>query len=294
MAYLQQIDSHAFYEEYYGHKIKDLHILKTNLQKLNPYKFFIYFAGDSSLDNKYWVKGDEREAVNGYDKILQPASMLPDVSYHLNKLLENSNYYVINSAIEESTIADRETSLLPHDMFVRDNITNDDILIVSVGGNDIALKPSLNTIFNAAKLVYMNNLSKIRSDPTQTWGMNYFIKMFKNDVENYIKTLIGNNKPRKIIICMIYYPDEKKSNSWADKSLGALGYNSNPGKLQEIIKQIFIHATMQIHIPECNIIPFPMYSVMDGKNQQDYIERCEPSAIGGRKLAIEFAKLILS
>lgn len=33
---------------------------------------------------------------------------------------------------------------------------------------------------------------------------------------------------------MLYFLDEKPGNGWADGTLRALGYNSNPGKLQAV------------------------------------------------------------
>ncbi len=42
---------------------------------------------------------------------------------------------------------------------------------------------------------------------------------------------------------MIYYLDETPSPSWAGPALGALGYNSNPAKLQGLIKKVFEEAT---------------------------------------------------
>jgi hypothetical protein len=42
---------------------------------------------------------------------------------------------------------------------------------------------------------------------------------------------------------MIYYPDETKTDSWAGGALRALGYNSDPGKLQTLIKKVFEEAT---------------------------------------------------
>jgi len=41
------------------------------------------------------------------------------------------------------------------DMFVRDNITEDDILVVDVGGNDVALHPTCGVIFNIILLLYL-------------------------------------------------------------------------------------------------------------------------------------------
>ena len=57
------------------------------------------------------------------------------------------------SAVEESTLEDRKTDLLHQDKFIVYNITNNDTLVVSVGGNDIALKPNLNTIVSLKLLI---------------------------------------------------------------------------------------------------------------------------------------------
>ena len=141
-------------------------------------------------------------------------------------------------------------------------------------------------------MTYMNSTDMIKQGPGSAWGMNYFIKMFKDDVEKYILKLIGNKKPKKIIVCMIYYPDQTETGSWADRTLGALNYNTNPEKLQAAIKQIFIHATNKIEIPGCNVVPFPMFTVLDGKDTYDYSARVEPSSQGGRKLAEAFASVI--
>ena len=39
-------------------------------------------------------------------------------------------------------------------------------------------------------------------------GFGYFVDLFKNQVENYIKKLVGRRKPRKVLVNMIYYPDQ--------------------------------------------------------------------------------------
>ena len=45
------------------------------------------------------------------------------------------------------------------------------------------------------------------------------------------------------MVCMIYYPDENPTPSWAGPALGALGYNTNPQKLQLLIRRAFVEAT---------------------------------------------------
>jgi len=282
-----------FYGNYYGHVIEHLYDILNGLRTVNPMKRYVYLAGDSSLDNKHWLPpAMTHDAVNGYDFILKPARMMPDVCYHLNRLLESTEYCVINCAVEESTIGERQKSLFKQDIFIHNNIQNDDILIVSVGGNDIALHPSFSTIWNMVVLMYMNSIESITAGPDQAWGMNHFIRMFKRDVKRYILKMIGDKRPKKIIVCTIYFPDEKMTGSWADRTLGYLGYNDDPRKLQEAIRQIFKHATSQIKIPGSEVVGFPMFSVLNGKDTNDYIQRVEPSSQGGRKLAEEFVKII--
>lgn len=287
---MSRINSRLFYSEYHGHRIEHLQLLIESLKKHNPKKNFIYLAGDSSLDNKFWIRDDYMEAENGYESILDPPFMLPDICYHLNSKCRK--YYTVNTAIEESTLADRANGLMPQDKIIQKYITNDDILIVSIGGNDIALKPSISTIYNILMMTYINSTDMIKQGPGTAWGMSYFIKMFKDDVEKYILKLIGDKRPKKIIVCMIYYPDQKETGSWADKTLGSLNYNRNPEKLQAAIKQIFIHATNKITIPDCDVVPFPMFEVLNGTDTNDYFERVEPSNQGGRKLAEAFIMMI--
>ena len=146
---MKSIDKRAFYREYHGHRVDHLEYIHQTISTLYPNKPFVYLAGDSSLDNKYWLhqKADV-PAINGYEHVLTPRCMRPDVNYYLNKYLQDHNrYFCINAAVEESTIGARKDSnrLLPQDEFIRNHITNDDILIVSLGGNDIALRPSLST-----------------------------------------------------------------------------------------------------------------------------------------------------
>lgn len=61
--------------------------------------------------------------------------------------------------------------------------------------------------------------------------------------QKYIEALTSKTKPAKILVCMIYYPDENNAPSWANASLGALGYNNNPAKIQLLIRKFFEEAT---------------------------------------------------
>ena len=48
------------------------------------------------------------------------------------------------------------------DKFIRDNITEDDVLVASVGGNDIALAPQLLTVVSSFN-------PSLLSCPTSAW-----------------------------------------------------------------------------------------------------------------------------
>ena len=245
------------------------------------------------MDNKYWLPENYRHAVNGYENILDTPHMKPDICYHLSKLMTDNGlpYGVMNCAVEESTLGGRKKSLLPQDVFIASKLKKNDIVIVSVGGNDIALSPTISTIWNMALLVYLNSVETISKGPDHAWGMNHFVDMFTKDLKDYLLRLISKTKPKKIIVCMIYFPDKKSTGGWADKTLGYLGYNTDPRPLEEAIRQIFAHAISKIHIDGTEVVPCPMYETMDGTDTNDYVQRVEPSDQGGSKLAKTFFKL---
>ena len=54
--------------------------------------------------------------------------------------------YHFFTAVEATTLNERSSRLRPQDRFLRDNIRPNDTLIVSVGGNDVALCPTPCTI----------------------------------------------------------------------------------------------------------------------------------------------------
>lgn len=91
---------------------------------------------------------------------------------------------------------------------------------------------------------------------------------------------------------MIYYLDENVTPSWANASLGGLGYNKDPEKLQLIIQKTYEKITSTIRIPGTEVIPIPLFHVLDGKKSEDYVARVEPSALGGKKMAEYFVDVI--
>lgn len=235
---------------------------------------------------------ERADALNGYETFLQPPQCVPDVAYQINKELmnRNLNYACINTSVEASTLKNHldKTQIVKHqDDFIRNNITKNDYLIVSVGGNDVILDPNEET--QRALGALPKDLSKPEEldNWLHTWK-GHFINIFKIQVETYVSSLITEHKPKKIIICLPYFPDKTPgTDTWA-RRVTDMGYDDHPEVLQKVMKEIFQMATQKINILDDNIVAFPLYEVLNGEHTQDYVSRVEPSAIGGEKMAKAF------
>lgn len=306
-----------FYSSYRGHSIRDLSVLfkalKSHDDVRNQRRSIIWLAGDSSLDNKFWFS-DRAGAVNGYESVLSPPVSVQDIAYWLNveAELHELPYVAINCAVEESTIGQRSCAqLLDQDKFISEHVDDNDVLVVSVGGNDIALKPTVCTIVNMLSLICCTTNSCVREMSCSLCalscddylcgcstsccsnfcafpqGIGYFVHLFHIRIQAYINNILSRRsaRPKKILVCMIYFPDETATDSWADRVLSLLGYDSNPQKLQLIIKRIFELATLNIRVPGVQVVGVPLFTVLNGKISNDYSQRVEPSASGGKKMA---------
>ena len=296
-----KINTSRFYYEWKGHTISDVSAFRSTTLSLRPSQPIIYLAGDSSFDNKYWVPssgpGGESLIVDVpeiYRAALDRPHPKPDIAFWLNHLLSD-RATALNLAVEESTLRERDNDLLDHDKFIRDNIRAEDILIVSVGANDIALKPTFATMRHMLQLAWLTPRGSLERGTA--WSLSHFTNMFKDHVQAYVSRLVEKHKPRAVIVCMIYYPLEanaSKEKSWADLPLALLGYNRFPGQLQTAIKKMYELATKQIQITGTNVVPCALFEAMDGKSKGDYTARVEPSAEGGRKIALQLKEIINS
>jgi lysophospholipase L1-like esterase len=283
---MSSLSSRKFFNEYHGHRLDHLQTVADHLITNCNKRRIVWLAGDSSMDSKYWFD-DTMPAASGYERLLTPPVVKQDLSGHLNALFAASDateIACVNTAVEESTLGQRSDALLPHDQFIADHVRANDVIMVSVGGNDIALRPSLGTVWNMLIMQMFNSVESISQGPS-AWGMSHFVRLFGAQLEDFLARLCAKTKPAKIIVCMIYYPDEKPSGGWADRVLGYLSYYSNPRKLQAAIQQIFIHAVSKISVPGVKVVPFPLYSVMDGSDSSLYVAGVEPSAKGNEAIA---------
>ncbi|KAK5175904.1 uncharacterized protein LTR77_001044 [Saxophila tyrrhenica] len=292
MADMGTIQPLPFYAEWSGHPIADLSLAHQRIRTASD-KPVVFLAGDSSLDNKAWVPSDGAggQMLPGripeiYNSFLSSPNPKPDVAYFLNQALEGKAS-VINAAVEASLLRQRDDALLPHDELIRDSIRPEDVLVVSVGANDIALSPTTATARHMLQLAWFTPKSSIENGTASS--LRYFRNMFGAQLQAYIARLVAKHKPRAVIVCMIYYPLEAQASSqssWADAQLKMLGYGWFPGQLQAAIKQIYESATMRIEVEGTNIIPCDLYKALDGKTEADYVARVEPSVEGGRKMAV--------
>ncbi len=283
------IDSRAFYGEYHGHRIADLERVCDELpeQPDGGRRACLYLVGDSTLDNKYWIP--ERVAsANGLERLVRPPTSVPDIAHWLNAELEErglgDRFCAINGAVEESCLGDRSGGrLLAHDDVVRRKLRPDDVVVCSMGGNDVALKPSAMTILSMGALLLC---PKWLISAGLAPGLGHFVNLFGRETRRYLEALTAETTPRAVAVCMLYYLDEAPGGSWAEGTLSALGYNRDPSKLQLLMRTVFERATRRVSLPGVErVVPVALYEALDGKRTEDYVQRVEPSAEGGRKMA---------
>jgi hypothetical protein len=287
------INSNNYYNNYYGHNNYYLDFL------IYCFKFkdkkIIYLAGDSTLDNKHWIQ-NTAAAVNLYYEILKPDICKTDMCYwinvNINEYKNASDFICINTAVEEASLSDK-IKLNSSDSLISKHITSNDILIVSIGGNDIALKPNLETIKNLALILLKYTANDFMdSEIINKPEIKYFIDYFYTQILNYINKLICKDKPSLILICWIYFLDLKNVKSWSNTILNSINYSNNPERIQSLIRIIYTHSITKIKIDNVQMKYFPMYEILDGTDTNDYAERVEPSSSGSMKLAKRMTQII--
>ena len=278
------INAREFYGEFHGHRVEHLSLLHERCRAKGL--SIIFLAGDSTLDNKYWF-GDTAPAVEGpFKELLRPPRMTMDVGYWMNRIIleeRRVDSVCLNTAVEATTLRERP---LAQDDFIAENISSGDALVVSIGGNDIALRPTFSTMWNVFMIVCFASLPAIEKGTAV--GLRHLIRLFGESTQKYINdVLLRRTKPRRVVVCMLYFLDENASEpSWASTTLRLLGYDKNPARVQAMIQTIFREATCHISIDGVERVDFlPLFESLDGKDSRDYVQRVEPSAKGGEKLA---------
>lgn len=271
----ERVDASVFYTNYSGHPPDHLsRILSTRPEHIPV----LFLAGDSTLDNKYWLPPrNERHPNPHLRDCLDDGNVCRDVSYWLARAYAPDTFTPINCAVEASTLRERiNKGLLRQDQLIRDHIGANDVLVVSLGGNDIALAPTVSTVFAALMNVYRGGNA----------GMSTLNSIFRDGLAQYISQLVSKQKPRLVVVCMVYFPDESSTTpSWASFTLRALRYDSRPDWLQSSIVRVFEQAIKEITVDGCQIVFAPLFKALDGTQTDHYVERVEPSELGGDVIA---------
>eukprot|EP00931_Biecheleriopsis_adriatica_P103835 TRINITY_DN78626_c0_g1_i1.p1 TRINITY_DN78626_c0_g1~~TRINITY_DN78626_c0_g1_i1.p1 ORF type:complete len:380 (-),score=68.12 TRINITY_DN78626_c0_g1_i1:94-1131(-) len=304
---LQSVSAGAFYATYHGHKARFLEqLLDCLLQVHGEVASVIYLAGDSSLDNKTWLfnQGAPAErwrpasahapAMNGYEHFLNPPRMVCDVCYWMNQILKDMRApsFTLNTAIEATTLASRVggmqccvvpacCGLYEQEVLIQERIRPSDMLVISVGGNDIALAPSIFTVIAMVLLMITPWPLLFSCHP----AIAYFVGIFRCQVQCYAAKLTRLTRPSKVGVCMIYNLDERNGDSWANAALCALCYTCFPSMLQHRMRLIFEIGTSRIELPGSEVVPIALADALDGSCTEDYHQRVEPSVTGGQKMA---------
>ena len=121
------------------------------------------------------------------------------------------------------------------------------------------------------------------------------MRLFRDRTREFIESVTAERKPSAVGVCMLYYLDETAGGSWADRTLSALGYDKDPSKLQLVMRKVFELGTAQVRLPGVErVVAIPLYEALDGRDTADYVERVEPSAQGGKKMARQIVERLLA
>lgn len=121
------------------------------------------------------------------------------------------------------------------------------------------------------------------------WGMGHMVALFHDALQTYVRRLCaghGDNsdcRPSTVIVCAPYFPCTTGT-GWADFALNALGYSTDPRRLQVLIRVLFTKAIATITVPGVAVLPLALYDVLDASDPKDYVARVEPSVLGGQKM----------
>lgn len=295
----ESIDSFEFYSHYYGHPLDSIATLYKSLRGQG--KRIIWLLGDSSLDNKHWICSGipefyQARLCNGYENVVafgkkkQPFGV-NDICFWLNHYLSERQLPLaaINCAVEASTLYDRHNTLLGHDEFVQTHLEKDDIIIVSIGGNDIVLNPSLRIIVCLFVAIYLIPEYFFSTALFQFFCLSPLRALFHDELKAYISRICQNQKPSQIILCSYYYPCINGGTGWADKMLRLAGYHRHPEKIQKLF-DIIANDVMPV---SSDFTRINLSTILSAEDETDYISCVEPSVSGGKKIAHRFCESLI-
>ena len=120
---------------------------------------------------------------------------------------------------------------------------------MSVGGNDIALRPSCATIVNMLLLMKLTSTEAIAQHRGIFLG--HFVKLFGQRVKEFCMNLIAKRKPKKIIVCMIYHPGACVRDAMLGLGLGL--HDTLPGCVRGTVLGPGLGLGLHLRLVECSL-----------------------------------------
>ena len=280
------VNAIVFYTNYKGHPLEDIYRLVKKFRENQ--RRIVWLVGDSSLDNKHWLFEEDKatttlslenkwcaKAINGYEQVLTPPRMVKDVCYWINTQLENTDMVCVNAAVEEACLGDAPNA---HDGFVLSHLKSGVFVIISIGGNDLILKPSPSTLVSMGIGTYL--IPNWCLNSALAWFPNPLYDLFVTRTQEYVDLFF---KASRIVVCTPYFPC-LSGGGWASRILNQIDMD----KAQTTIR--YVHN--QYHKSLKGIFyALPLYDVLDYKCEDDYKYRVEPSVQGGFKMGREIATI---
>lgn len=273
------LSSKEYYATEKGHSAENVRKVHKGLLDFG-YERFVFLVGSSTLDNKNYVSNSmSYYPVSGYEKVLTD-SCLPDICFYMNYFLkvDGNRQSCINCAIEDSDITERLSELYGQDAFIRDNISEEDTLVISVGFDEFT---SQRTQFNMRMLLRVSEQDFSDRSPCYL----HFKSIVCERLEMYIKEVTSKKIPKCVIICMGYYPCDATSKCNNPCCLKCIVYDKNPEGIKHLMKVIFEDAITKIAIPKVRIKFLSLYDVIDNKDEKLYTNCIYPSQEGGVLIA---------
>ena len=161
--------------EYFGHEVGPLRVIHDTLRKDRiGWTTPVHIPCGGQLIGQQGMVEDTAAACNGYERILSPPRM-KQMSHtgSTTSCRSAASAFCLNTAVEASSLNSRSLcSLLGQDSLIGECVTPHDTVVVSIGGNDLALNSTRNHRQSGSPLVlYSSNLHRqggLHAQSTQT------------------------------------------------------------------------------------------------------------------------------
>ncbi len=283
----------SIYSQWFGYDVESLRdiLLRATDISNNERPHVIWLVGDSSLDNKAWVREDQclrpHTDTTLYERAIIESNslLLPDVAYHVNKLLPERWLCLCCAAEEAKLVTRAQHGLSDQEAFARDNFDSEkDVFVVSIGGNDILLGPDAGLAASVGVALLWSGVFGWWLPSLFGWapGISSLRQYYEEHLKSYLTQLRGDNgSSANMILCAPYYPCEIPQNGWSKRVLHALRYHDHPWIAQQALRSVFDNLVLQ----DRSLKRLRLFDFLDPHDHALYVAGVEPSDLGGQHIA---------